>query len=365
MGHLACDPPSWLVKDALSAVPRDRLKFVIWTGDNPSHDQCWDANKRSSLEASMKLTQIVYDAFPETPVFPTIGNHEMVPIDMFHVDVKVDAWLYNSVADMWGRWLPTSAIETLRAYGYYTALVEEGLRIISLNTNFWIAADWLKISRHEDINHQVEWLEATLAAAESAGEAVYIIGHMPLGDEDQDDDLLLVIRMLLQRYQATVAGLFFGHKHQDVFKVLTDPRDNKTPVATVFVAPAFTPFQHRNPSFRVYEAVVRSKSLVDFHQYRLAPDALSLATSMEDKLAWSHVFSARKEYGLASFNPGEWLALAARAKHDKSLYERMSTNAVTGAAVAHIRPPSVAELVRLHSSTNSLSQSLVLDVLCH
>lgn len=344
MGHLSCDPPPWLVKDGLSAVPRDKLKFVIWTGDNPSHDQCWEADKQSSLEASLRLTEIVREAFPDVPVFPCIGNHEIVPIDMYHADARVDAWLYSSMADVWSSWLPPSAIDTLRAYGYYTAPIEKGLRIISLNTNFWIAADWLKIARHEDINHQVAWLSETLEQAEKDLERVYIIGHMPLGDEDQDDDLTLVIRMILHRYRNIIEGLFFGHKHEDIIKVITDPRDNKTPVSTLYVAPAFTPFQDRSPSFRIYEASSSTKEILDYHQYRLAPGALESAVTVDDKLDWKRVYSARSEYGLPNLSARNWLALTARAKHDSQLHHRMASHCITGSTSDRVKAPSVGEL---------------------
>jgi sphingomyelin phosphodiesterase len=263
---------------------------------------------------------------------------------MYHADARVDAWLYSAMADAWAPWLPSSAIDTLRAYGYYTALVEKGLRIISLNTNLWIAADWLKIARHEDINHQVEWLSETLEQAERDNEKVYIIGHMPLGDDDQDDDLTMVIRLLIHRYRKIIDGLFFGHKHEDIIKLVTDPRDNKTPVSTIYVAPAFTPFQDRNPSFRIYEASSESKEILDFHQYRLAPGAFESAVSTSDKLDWKRVYSARSEYGLSALNAHNWQALTARARHDSQLHNRWASHTITGSTSDRVKPPTVGEM---------------------
>ena len=67
--------------------------------------------------------------------------------------------------------------------GYYTTLVEKGLRLVSLNTNYGHKENiWLAI-KNEDPAGQLKWLVQVLLRAEKDGEKVHIIGHVPPGEK--------------------------------------------------------------------------------------------------------------------------------------------------------------------------------------
>ena len=62
---------------------------------------------------------------PGVPVFPSIGNHESVPVNEFpeiNSTMKFNPnWLYNGLADIYKTWLPGRGQQhTLRNGGYYT-----------------------------------------------------------------------------------------------------------------------------------------------------------------------------------------------------------------------------------------------------
>lgn len=44
-------------------------------------------------------------------------------------------WLLDLAAEEWSRWLPNATQTTIRRGGYYTVLVNEGFRIVALNSN--------------------------------------------------------------------------------------------------------------------------------------------------------------------------------------------------------------------------------------
>ena len=62
----------------------------------------------------------------------------------------------------------------------------------------------------QDPSGQFAWLVSELAAAETAGERVYVIGHMPMGVSDAFRDASNYFDQIVNRYSATIAGLFFG-----------------------------------------------------------------------------------------------------------------------------------------------------------
>lgn len=57
---------------------------------------------------------------------------------------------------------------------------------------------------------QFAWLVNELQAAETAGERVYIIGHMPMGLSDALHDGSNYFNQIVNRYDATISALFFG-----------------------------------------------------------------------------------------------------------------------------------------------------------
>jgi sphingomyelin phosphodiesterase len=61
-----------------------------------------------------------------------------------------------------------------------------------------------------DPSGQLAWLVSELQAAEDAGERVYIIGHMPMGAGDAFYDGSNYFDQIVNRYDATIAALFFG-----------------------------------------------------------------------------------------------------------------------------------------------------------
>lgn len=61
-----------------------------------------------------------------------------------------------------------------------------------------------------DPGGQLAWLVTELQSAEDAGERVYIIGHMPMGAGDAFYDGSNYFDQIVNRYEATIAALFFG-----------------------------------------------------------------------------------------------------------------------------------------------------------
>lgn len=72
--------------------------------------------------------------------------------------------------------------------------------------NFWL----YEATMETDPSGQLAWLVTELQAAEDAGERVYIIGHMPMGAGDALYDGSNYFDQIVNRYEATIAALFFG-----------------------------------------------------------------------------------------------------------------------------------------------------------
>jgi len=71
--------------------------FILWTGDAPAHD-IWTYNQGKSDFFLKNITSYFRQYYPNTIIFPVIGNHEGVPVNAFPSD---DYWLYRSMAQAW------------------------------------------------------------------------------------------------------------------------------------------------------------------------------------------------------------------------------------------------------------------------
>jgi sphingomyelin phosphodiesterase len=152
-------------------------------------------------------------------VYGTAGNHEAAPVNAIPPKAITTSsnspqWLYNALSSDWATWIGATAAQEEESFGAYSTKYPGGnLRVISLNTNFYYKQNyWLYEKTMEtDPSGQLAWLVNELQAAETAGERVYIIGHMPMGTSDAFHDGSNYFDQIVNRYSATIAALFFGN----------------------------------------------------------------------------------------------------------------------------------------------------------
>lgn len=94
------------------------------------------------------------------------------------------SYLYDRLATEWSRWLPQSAINTVRVAGCYSVLVRPGLRIISINGNYCSRNNFFLMLNSTDPLGQLAWFIEELEGAEARGEKVHVLNHIPPGQPD-------------------------------------------------------------------------------------------------------------------------------------------------------------------------------------
>eukprot|EP00300_Choanocystis_sp_HF-7_P003572 c12724_g1_i2.p1 GENE.c12724_g1_i2~~c12724_g1_i2.p1 ORF type:complete len:352 (+),score=75.08 c12724_g1_i2:168-1223(+) len=252
-GDFKCDCPPILLQSAIDEIMKQQPKFVLWTGDNPSH-HVWEQSRSYNLNVTMSIGTILENSrqkfSPATQIIPCVGNHDIFPSDMFQQDTALDGWFYESLAHSWRKWLPQDAIDTFKRVGYYKLTVSPGFAAVVVNTNLWIEQDLYRIvaspirQAHDD---QIQWFHDELDKSAKLGEKVLVVGHMPPGHRDQSNELSGALNMIVEKFNNTIVGQVFGHTHQDSFKVYLDTQIGSEPVSVAYVAPPLTPFNNRNP----------------------------------------------------------------------------------------------------------------------
>ncbi|XP_071608797.1 sphingomyelin phosphodiesterase [Heliangelus exortis] len=325
-----CDLPLHTLEGLLTHLAPNLSSFsaVYWTGDIPAHD-VWQQSRQDQLRALQTVTRLLRNHLGPLRVFPAVGNHEATPVNAFPPpSVRGNhsiSWLYRAMAQEWGGWLPPDALQTLRAGGFYTALVRPGLRVVSLNMNFCSRANFWLLINATDPAGQLRWFGGVLAAAERAGEKVHVIGHIPPGH-----CLSAWSRnyhRILSRFQGTISGQFFGHTHRDEFELFYSDPPPFRPIAVAFLAPSVTTYIGLNPGFRVYEVdgsyPGSSRAVLDHWTFILNLSRANGDTPGDTPSPpWTLLYRARESYGLSGTTPAHWDHLVRRLQEDPELFQR-------------------------------------------
>lgn len=278
--------------------------FSIYTGDVVAHD-VWLEDKSEVLQ-NFNAT---YGAMEKTLglVYAALGNHDTAPLNLFPSS-KIPStynpqWAYDALTANWMSLTGIPSIESADEYGSYSVLhPKSNLRIISYNSIFYYKYNFFAYTEpmEHDPNNQLKWLIDELQAAETASERVWLISHIPSGNSDHFHDHSHYFDQIIQRYDATIAALFFGHTHLDEFQISYSDYNNRTwdtATAMGYIAPSMTPTSGP-PSFRVHDIDPVTFGVLDFTQYIAdigAPDQTSLE--------WVSYYSAKEAYGSKLASP--------------------------------------------------------------
>ncbi|XP_062983832.1 sphingomyelin phosphodiesterase [Elgaria multicarinata webbii] len=320
-----CDLPLHTLENLLQHVaaagPYD---MAYWTGDIPAHN-VWQQSRGDQLQALGTVTGLIQKHLGPLPVYPAVGNHESVPVNSFPPPYvhgnQSSTWLYSAMAEAWHQWLPPDALATLRKGGFYTLSVLPGLRLVSLNMNFCSEANFWLLINSTDPAGQLQWLVDVLQRAEASGEKVHIIGHIP------PSHCLHAwswnYYRIINRFEGTVAGQFFGHTHLDEYEMFYDEETLTRPVGIAFVAPSVTTYYNLNPGYRVYHLdgiYPGSSYLVLDHETFILN--LTLANVPGARPQWERLYGARETYGFPTAFPADWDQLLRRFQADEALFQR-------------------------------------------
>ncbi|XP_046447290.1 sphingomyelin phosphodiesterase-like [Daphnia pulex] len=326
-----CDLPWRTLENSVEQMSKHHLDsaYIIWTGDLVPHD-IWSTSREENMLIHERLLNLVKRFFPDTPIYPTLGNHDAHPVNTFALPEITDqelgtGWLYQDAERLWTKFgLPSEASSTIRHGGYYTALVQPGLRIVSLNTNYCYTFNWWTLSSAKDPASLLSWLTKTLEAAETAKEKVHIIAHIPPGNEDCWTIYCREFDKIINRFESTVAAQFYGHTHNEEFKIFYDETNDTRPINVAYIAGSLTSFTNLSPSYRVYtidgQRPDSSWSVLDFSTWTMNLTEANEKGPMHLP-EWFELYQAKKEYALADLSPKTIDEFFSRMLNDDALFQ--------------------------------------------
>jgi len=352
-GAFKCDTPYYLGLSALQSIgpltgtdcTENPVAWSIYTGDLVSHDS---QNELSRAYVQYTETSIysMLKSYIGGPIFAVLGNHDSTPanIDGPHSLPgplgQQYSWNYNHVAALWEKfgWIDnTVAAEARLHYGAYSIKNHYGLRIITLNTDFYYKANFYNFinSTNPDNSGMFTFLIQELQAAEDAGERVWILGHVLTGWDGSNPllnptDLFYAV---VDRYSPhVIANIFFGHTHED--QVMIYYTNNGTvqnasqALTTGWIGPSITPDTNVNSGYRMYE--VDTGSFDIYEAYTFYADVNSFSTLNATGPTWKFEYSTRDTYAVgwpddAPLNATFWHQVTVAMEANRTLVETFNT----------------------------------------
>lgn len=330
-GSYFCDSPADLALSAFSSMPNfldmKNLAFTIFTGDIASHDRD-DALSLAYVSYEEEVTYRIFKEFlgDRTPVYATLGNHDTLPKDFApqhslnpdptNSRTNALAWNYDLLSSLWHKnyWLNATEAAFAKAhYGAYAATTAQGLRIISLNSDFWYRANVFNYWNvtNPDNTGMLSWLARELTACEKRGQRAWIIAHALTGYDGTatlPNPSALFYSIVRRFSPRTIAAVFFGHTHQDQLQIfydylpnsldpITGKRDTtkvdfSRPLALGYIGPSITPLTGLNAGYRVYQVDSKTFEVVGAQTY-----FANISNSLEwTTPVWELEYDARSAY---------------------------------------------------------------------
>ena len=296
-----CDANVETVKAFAARAKETNPDYIMFTGDNIAHS-VWKVTQDEVITATRVQIEIIQNEFGmDTPIYPAIGNHEKAPVDEFHGE---ETELLEGLAEIFRPYLTDDAYETFRKYGYYTMLVKNNLRIISLNCLLCDSFNWNLLYDSEQPRQMFKWLESVLSEAEKNGEIVHIMDHIPLESTQHTLQCTGRLKILIDRYQNIIRGLFSGHSHSEYLSMVHEYYTPEKASQINYICSGLTTYSSYQPSFRVYLVDKKELYVQDFIQYRM-----NLVESNEQRTPiWFIPYQATELFGVDSMNDVETIS---------------------------------------------------------
>lgn len=353
-GAYKCDTPYNLGTAALQAMGplagvtgKDAFAWSIYTGDLVAHDP-QNQLSRAFVEYTETATFDLFKDYIPGPVFAALGNHDSNPeaIDAPHSLPgplgQQFSWNYDHVSALWQNngWIDAAtAAQAKTHYAAYSIKNHYGLRVITLNTDFWYRRNYLNFinTTRPDTSGAFTFLINELQAAEDAHERVWIVGHVLTGWDGSNPlpnptDLFYQI---VDRYSPhVIAGIFFGHTHEDQVMIYYANNGTVQNAATAqtpgWIGPSVTPLTNLNSGFRLYEVDTGSFDVYDAYTFYADVNGFPGLNVSKSGPTYKFEYSTREAYPIgwpqaAPLNATYWHRVTEAMEKNRTLVSTFNT----------------------------------------
>lgn len=351
-GHFNCDPAPRILELTLGhmAAVEPAPSAILLGGDDLGHIPADQEGAAAARRSQRAVAAALRKAFPNTPILPTVGNHDTWPYFTSSGEGAADA--RRELANLYGEHLAPAQRRHLATRGYYLHKLTRREWVAVLETNALALTE-----AAADAASQLEWLDRTLTNAAEAGASVIILGHIAPGASHVDfnsmaaagwqgggltakaqEALYALMRRDAARGASTsegvsgirrgpLAALLFGHLHTGSVRLLGND-EHEPENAVVHLSPSLTPRNPtpHTPAVRLYEFSAPTAhapmALREIYEHRLDLDASNQGA--DGGLVWREV-AVREELNLTGTlaSAATWRQWASKLLSDGREFARL------------------------------------------
>lgn len=224
-----CDSPLSLVDATFDWIDRnlkDKIDFIIWTGDNARHDNDNSLPRSETFifdmnERMVRKFQEVFgsddpmSAF-DIPIVPSLGNNDVYPHNLFAQGPTLQT---RELYRMWKTMVPEEQIHVFsRGVNFMVEVIPGKLAVLSINTLYWFKSNTLVdgCDGRKDPGHlQFRWLGIVLAELRARKMKVWLSGHVPPSPKVYESSCVDRLSAWLHEYRDIIVGGVYGHLNID------------------------------------------------------------------------------------------------------------------------------------------------------
>lgn len=227
---LGCDSPLVLVEESLEWISKnlkDKIDFVIWTGDNIRHDndRRYPRLETDIFDMNERIAAKVFETFKtdseyehDIKLVPSLGNNDVYPHNLFSPGPTLQT---RELYKIWKEFIPSDQLHVFaRGAYYFQEIIPNKLAVLSINTLYLFRSNPLVDncdSKKEPGYKLFEWLGYTLKELRSRGMKVWLTGHVPPTPKNYDTTCLRKQVVWLHEYRDIIIGSLYGHMNIDHF----------------------------------------------------------------------------------------------------------------------------------------------------
>jgi len=245
----ACDSPFDLINKTMDWIEtelKDKIDFIIWTGDTARHDNDEDIprNAKQVIGSNEFLVSKMSEVFGKhngdeddedpnndyiIPIIPNLGNNDILPHNVMVAGPNQWTRTYTRI---WKQFIPEEQKHQFEQGGwFYVEVIPNKLAVFSINTLFFFgkngALDGCASPKMPGYQ-QMEWLRIQLQFMRERGVKAILSGHVPPIRQDAktlwEETCWQKYTLWLRQYRDVIVGSIYGHFNFDHF-LLQDFKD--------------------------------------------------------------------------------------------------------------------------------------------
>lgn len=219
---LGCDSPMELVQGTIDWIAdnlKDKIDFVVWTGDNMRHDndRKYPRTETSIFEMNDEIAALMSKKLGTLPI-PSLGNNDVYPHNLFAPGPTLQTREFFKI---WRPFVPQLQLHIFNRGAYFfQEVIPNQLAILSINTLYLFQSNPLVDScdKKKDPGYKsFLWLGFVLKEMRKRGMKVWLTGHVPPNAKNYDISCLRKYIVWSHEYRDVIIGGLYGHMNIDHF----------------------------------------------------------------------------------------------------------------------------------------------------